>query len=282
MLEAFLLGLIQGLTELLPVSSSGHLLLLPFLSEELGLPLNFSFQDTSFDIALHVATFLAISLFYARSILVSWKGLEPKARKDFLRNIALTSTPALAFGGLLVVIGDDWVKTPSLTAWLLIIIGVIFIVLDRQWRSSEGSGVHPTPKLDLKPLAALPARAALIIGFFQAGALFRGTSRSGASLIGGYTQGLSRLAALDYAFIASLPLFAILTAYEVVKLIKDFNAGANQIPVAEMLVGGGTAFLVSLVVLQFFRRIVRLPGAFIAFGFYRVALGFLVLLLVGN
>jgi undecaprenyl-diphosphatase len=265
--EAAILGLIQGITELLPISSSGHLLLIPYLSGVFNTGLDFSFQDTNFDVILHIATFLAITWSYRREI---WEVLSYTRKQDnkFLFNMALTILPSLALGGALFVLGDDVVKQPWLTAVMLIFVGILLIYVDLRPKTA-GQGKN---YLELKPLPALR------IGLFQMLALIRGTSRSGITLIGGLFEGLERKQALDYAFLASIPLFAILTVVEIVSTAtSDEPLKASG---AELAVGFVTALLSSLLVINIFRRLIRKPKVLAAFGVYRIALGLLVLLLL--
>lgn len=257
-LEAIILGLIQGLTEFLPISSSGHLLLIPELVEHLGFGLDFSFQDTNFDIVLHIATFVVVAGFYLRRILRLWQEQTSQtARANFVRNLALTALPSLLVGTVLSLTGWDE-QSKYVAVFTLVTVGLLLIWVEF-W--PERNGV----------LTQLKPKSASLIGLFQALALIRGTSRSGITLIGGLTQGLKRQEAFDYAFIASLPLFAVLTLFEIFKLLLEPHTVKAE-PL-ELLAGFLAALISGFITIHFFRRLIIRPGFLGIMGLYRVLLG---------
>ncbi|MFW5702649.1 MAG: undecaprenyl-diphosphate phosphatase [Candidatus Dojkabacteria bacterium] len=263
MLEAIILGIIQGLTELFPVSSSGHLLLVPEISKALGLDLDFSFQDTSFDITLHVATFFAILIAYwakVKPIIFQWK--EEKTNK-LRKNLVLSSLPLAIPALIFAVFSDDLVKNNSLATFMLISIGAALIATE-VYVNKRGQG---------NSYLELNKKSALVIGFFQAFAAVRGTSRSGITLIGGVLTGLSKKEALDYAFLAGLPVFAALSILDLIDIITN---GTGEASFVQVVAGFSAAFLSSLAVITFFRKIIGYKWSLSIFGIYRIAIGLLL------
>ena len=292
-ISAIILGLIQGLTEFFPISSSGHLLVLPELIEALGADLDFSFQNTEFDLALHTGTFLAILFFYRDRFIQAFKQLKSNKGKLFFRNLAITSTPALAIGGVMYVTGVGKEQSSLLASITLIIGGLMLIVIEhyinRNEKEREGSSQlsnNNNPQGDIDLVANISAKSALIIGLFQSIALIRGVSRSGATMIGGFTQKLSRLQALDYAFIASIPVFFMGTLIEFLQFIKEFlefgtNANEGRLANLEGLIAGSIAsFISGFIVIYFFRKIINYKNSLKIFGFYRIVLGLIILSLI--
>lgn len=265
LLEAIILGIIQGLTEFLPVSSSGHLLLLPELSESLGLGLDFSFQNTRFDVALHIATFIVLLAFYHHKIWRYWQQHNSAAaRRQFLLNITLTSIPSLVLGGILYVTGMDE-QSKYVAVVFLIVIGALLVAVE----------FFPT---GVKKFSELSGKSALIIGLFQAVALIRGSSRSGMTIIGGLANGLKREEAFDYAFIASIPLFGILTLVAILEMLRDTEASVNG-SAGELLAGFISALVTGVIALYLFRRFISYRGFFAVMGIYRILVGMILLAL---
>lgn len=277
MLEAIILGIIQGITELLPVSSSGHLAVLPKLLEKSGSGLDFSFQDTNFDIVLHIATFLAILICYRSVIKKVFSDWRSESTRKLLRRVVITIVPALVVGGILFVTGDDFAKTPAITATMLIIFGLLFIWIDIRAKGVDESSNHEINALEFNKLSL---KSALIIGLFQTLALIRGTSRSGATLVGGIEQKLNRKQALDYAFIVSIPIFAILTLVEIGEVALKGREEAFSATPAQLVAGFVMAFLSSMIVIQVFRELIKKRWILLGFGVYRIILGVVVLLLL--
>lgn len=267
MLEAIILGIIQGLTELFPVSSSGHLLLVPEISEQLGLSLDFSFQDTSFDITLHVATFLAILIAYwgrVKPVISDWHNQETMRLR---RNLLLSSLPLAIPGLLFAVFSDEIVKNNSLATAALITVGFGLIMIEIYLNNHPKSGT----------IEEITNKNALFIGFMQALASIRGVSRSGITLIAGVLSGMSKQEALDYAFLAGLPVFAALSILDVISLISD---GSGQASTSQVTAGFLAAFITSLVVIKVFRQIISYKWSLSVFGIYRIALGLLLVVFI--
>lgn len=266
--QAAVLGLVQGLTEFLPVSSSGHLVLVPRL-------LGWREHPLSFDVALHLGTALAVLLYFRRDMrclihhgltdLVGcrWRlgAYSPVGRLALL--IVLGCLPAVAVGGLF----NDWIEAHTRQAWLvallLVVFGVVMLLADRcapQSRSMEA--------LD-------PARA-LFIGMAQALALLPGVSRSGATIAAGMFAGLSRETAARFSFLLAAP---VILGAGVKELPNLRHAAAQGVGAADLAVGFVISFVVGLAAIHFLLRYVALRPL-TAFVLYRFALAGLVLALL--
>lgn len=267
-LEAIILGFIQGITEFFPVSSSGHLTLLPILIERTNSSLNFDFQDTAFDGILHMATFIAILIAYRKKI---WAILQKwKERSNFIliRNILLTSTPAILIAGIFEALGLLENQSPVLTAFNLIWVGVVLLAVEFMPKIKTATGeAH-----------GLNKKQAVSIGLLQGMSLLRGVSRSGITLIAGLWQGLSKEAALEYAFLSSIPVFAAVSIFSIGKVFidrSDLVASNNQ-----LLAGFLAALLSGILVITLFRSLIKKRYVLAAFGFYRIILGIILLVVL--
>lgn len=241
--QALLLGLIQGLTEFLPISSSGHLVVAQHFVglAEASLP---------FDVFLHFSTLLAV-IMYFRHRIIALKS------KDWMM-IAIASVPAVILGLLL----KDWFEVVFRSYYIvlgtLFITGVINLKLGHMLKHSpvEASS-EVTPK------------KALLIGLFQAVALLPGISRSGSTVFGAITQKLSRIEAFSFSFIMSIP---VILGGSVLQLLFAYDSGElATIEWVPFLLGGAAAFLAGVVSLRVFRYVIE-KARFEWFGWYCVGL----------
>ena len=259
LLAAALLGLVEGVTEFIPVSSTGHLILASHWLGETG--------DTAktFDIFIQLGAILAIVWLYrARLVhaLASARRDEPSRR--FLLNLGIAFLPAAAVG----FVAHDWIKerlfTPLVVAVALIVGGLLILLIE--WLD---------PAERVPDVADVRPPTALGIGLAQVLSLVPGTSRSGATIMGGYALGLSRRAATEFSFFLSIPVMFAATLYD---LFKSRGAlSAADAPV--FAVGFVVAFVSALVVVKGFLRYVS-HHSFAAFAWYRLALGVLLLLIL--
>ena len=264
-LQALILGIVQGLTEFLPISSSGHLLLLPYLLD---------WDDTfieslAFSVVLHGGT-LAALLVYFRD---DWRRLVP-AGLAMLRDrsinddpdrrlawlLALSTAPAAFIAFFLNDVIEESVRQPGLVALMLVVGGVILWLADH-W----GPRTHT--------MDGLRSRGALGIGFAQALALLPGVSRSGISISAGLFAGLDRADAARYSFLMATPITAMAVAYETLKILRGDVGGAE--PVA-LVVGVMASFLAGILAITVLLRYVR-TRSYNIFVAYRFALAALVL-----
>lgn len=251
---AALLGVLQGLTEFLPVSSTAHLLVGGRLA---------GYDDAVFTVMIQFGSVLAVVWLYRAKILAVIAGLpaDPGAR-HFVLMLLAAFVPAAAAGALF----GDFIqtvlyRTPAVIAWALIGGGVVMLGLER---------FGPSP--EVPDAARTPIRRAFGIGLYQMLALVPGVSRSGATIIGGMAMGLSRPAAAEFSFFLAIPTMGAAFLYELVKL-RDQMAVERAV---EIGVGFLTAFLAALLVVKPFLRFVARSG-FTVFAWYRIAAGTAIL-----
>lgn len=268
LLKAFLYGIVEGITEWLPVSSTGHLILL----EEL-LPLQVS--DTFWEMFLVVvqlgAILAVVVLYWNRIFPFSFAKNEPFLKKDIWSlwfRIIVACIPACIYAFVLDDIVEPYLYNYTTVAVMLIVVGVVFLIAEKYL-------VKRTPAIT--DSGAITYRIAFCIGLFQLiAAIFPGTSRSGATIIGGLLLGLSRTAAAEFTFFLAIPVMA---GGSLLKLLK-FGFAFTATEALILAIGTVSAFLVSMVVIRFLMDYVRKKN-FNVFAYYRIALGILVLLFFG-
>ncbi|WP_294809065.1 undecaprenyl-diphosphate phosphatase [uncultured Gemmiger sp.] len=268
-LRSVVYGIIEGITEWLPISSTGHMI----LAEQV---LKFSFSDAfmeMFRVVIQLGAILAVVVLYFKKL---WpfcgdngrdSGFAKHFRWPVIKlwcKIIVACLPAAVLGFLL----DDWMDAhfynSVVVAVTLIVYGIAFILVERRPR------VATTTKL-----SRITYKQALVIGMWQVLALIPGTSRSGATILGGLLCGLSRGAASQFTFFLAIPVMAGASGLKLVKfLAKGGTFAAPEI--AALLVGCVVAFVVSLLAIRFLMDYVK-KHTFTAFGWYRIALGIVVL-----
>ena len=250
---ALLLGFIEGLTEFLPVSSTGHLIL---AGELLGFTDN---SSVAFKIAIQFGAILAVLLVYWRRFWTVGTGLLKREADAvaFTRNILLGFAPALVIG----VVAYDAIRaamqTPEIVAIALIIGGILILVLERVVRTIRFHAVEE-----------IPFGTALSIGLVQCTAMLPGVSRSGATIMGGLMMGVERKTAAEFSFFLAVPTMMAATVYA---LWKD-RALLNADDLGMIGIGFTMAFLVAVVVVKAFVAIVGRYG-FAPFAYYRIIAG---------
>lgn len=263
--QALLLGMVQGLTEFIPVSSSAHLVLVPALAgwERHGL---------AFDVALHVGTLVALILYYRKDLskmVLSLTTRTPSPQRDGQRRLIVLLTVASAPVAVVGLTLGDAVESlfvaPAAVSWLLLVTALVLVGGERLHRrrlAQASSPVHDLAVVPADPEAALdPAsqglgiRQVLIVGVAQAFALLPGLSRSGLTISAGIAAGMSRLAATRFAFLLGLPAIA---GAAVVQLphVDDLN----RISTAELLVGVASAALFGYLAIALLVRLVIRTG----------------------
>ena len=252
-LQAFILGAVQGITELLPISSSAHLYLVPTL-------LGWRYEGVAFDVALHAGTLVAL----VAAFLDDWLGMARDANSaDLVRRrdarmlfgvIVLGTIPALIAGKLLDDVADQLRSVP-LQAATLSVFGVLLWAADRFSPRSETVRVPSW-------------RTALGVGLAQCLALVPGVSRSGITMTAGRAAGLSRVSAARFSFLLSTPITLAAVAY---KMLKDSDQLLHQLPFSTLLIGMVSSALFSFLAIRFMLGLLRRTG-FGVFALYRVAL----------
>ena len=281
-LKAILLGIVEGITEWLPISSTGHLILLEellALDTPMRLGEEFAAQYSSmFSVVIQLGAILAVAVFYFNALLPTTRN----SRALWIK-LALATFPA-ALIGLLAdafcerLFGkslDGLLFCPEVVASALIVYGVLFILVERLTAKKQ-SEVCSVEKITLP--------TALAIGCFQALALVPGTSRSGATVLGARMLGVDRRAAAEFSFFAALPVIASASALKLVDFSQyavDSGASIPTDALLLLLVSGATAFLTSLLSIRFLTGFIK-KHTFIPFGIYRIILGVAVLMLRGK
>jgi undecaprenyl-diphosphatase len=257
LLKAAVLGLVEGATEFVPVSSTGHLIV---VSNWLGL---LDERTKTFDIFIQLGAILAIVWLYRARLsgAVLAARHEPRSRR-FLGNLFIAFLPAAVIGFL----AHDWIKArlfnPTVVAVALVAGGILILLIER-WA--------PAPRVT--DVAELPPRTAWGIGLAQVLSLIPGTSRSGATIMGGYVLGLSRIAATEFSFFLAIPVMLAATSYDLLKSWSSLVPADSPV----FTVGFIVSFVSALVVVRAFLSYVS-HHSFSAFAWYRIAFGILLLL----
>ena len=265
LLKAVFLGIVEGITEWLPISSTGHLIL---VNEFLNLRQSKDFIDM-FNIVIQLGAILAVMVIY-------FKRLNPFQPGKTAREVQLTwqlwlkvviaCIPSAFFGLLL----DDWMEAHLsnffVVAIMLVVYGIAFI-----WIEDRNRRVEPK----VTDLARMSYKTAFYIGLFQVLSIIPGTSRSGATILGGIIVGTSRSVAADFTFFLGIPTMFGYSGLKAVKYFIDGNTLTGG-QAAILLVASVTAFVVSLFVIRFLMNYIK-KHDFTVFGKYRIVLGIIVL-----
>jgi undecaprenyl-diphosphatase len=249
--QAIILGIVEGLTEFFPISSTGHLILTSKL-----LKIADSDFVTTFEIAIQLGAILAV-------VVVSWRRF---LQWNILKRIIVAFFPTAIIGFVLYkLVKEHLLQNPWIVVWSLLIGGVLLIVFER-WYSTKTHGPQT--------LEQMSYRQAAFIGVVQALAVIPGVSRSAATIVAGLAAGLGRTAIVEFSFLLAVPTILGATALDVVKTSPDVLAGHWT----ALIIGTVTAFLVAWLAIRFFLRFVR-TNTFVVFGVYRilVAIVFLVM-----
>ena len=265
MLKAIFLGLVEGITEWLPISSTGHMLL---VDEFVRLNASDAFKEMFF-VVIQLGAILAVVLLFFHKLWPFSASGKRSIKPDVLRlwgKVLVASLPAALIG----VPFDDAIDalfydSPFVIAAALIVYGVLFIVL-------ENRNARDLHRKRLNDLEELSYAQALLIGAFQVLALVPGTSRSGSTILGAMILGLARPAAAEFSFYMSIP---VMFGASLLKLLK-FGLAFTGTEAGLLLAGMLTAFVVSVLAIKFLMAFVQRRD-FKVFGWYRIALGALVI-----
>ena len=265
-LKAILFGIIEGITEWLPISSTGHLIL---LDEVLTLKVSEAFYEM-FQVVIQLGAILAVVVLFFKKL----NPLDPSKKKRQKQmtwalwfKVIVAVLPSAVIGLLL----DDWMDehlyTYTVVALMLILYGIAFIAVERRNQGKEPriAGVH-----------AIDLRTAILIGCFQCLSLIPGTSRSGATILGAILLGVSRSAAAEFSFFLAIPTMLGASALKLLKFLGE-GAKATGMEISVLFVGCLVSFVVSMLVIKALMEYVR-KSSFSLFGVYRIILGVMVLL----
>ena len=264
-LKAILIGIVEGITEWLPISSTGHMIL---LDEFISLSVSGKFLSL-FLVVIQLGAICAVPVFFFEKLNPFSKKKsesEKKATWQLFAKVIVGVLPAAVLGLLLDDFLDAHLMHYIVVAIALIVYGALFILIEKK-RKGSAFRVETVEELSYKD--------ALIIGGYQVLSLIPGTSRSGSTILGGMLHGVSRTAAAEFSFFMAIPVMLGASALKVLKFIlAGFSASGMEI--ALLLVGMAVSFVVSLLAIRFLMDFVKRHD-FKPFGIYRIALGALVL-----
>jgi len=257
-LKSIILGIIEGLTEFIPVSSTAHLLISSYL-------IDFNtIQNDLFEIVIQLGAILAICVVYKEKILNTVINIKDKKSQKFSLNLIISFLPAAILGLLF----HDFIKKMFFSnysiAIALILGGLAMLIFDKKDENLKSTNIDEvTPK------------QALLIGIFQALAMIPGTSRSGSTIIGGLISGLNRKTATEFSFFLAIPTIAAATFYDLFKNLDGLNYDHIQL----ILIGLVSSFLSALIVIKWFISFVS-KNSFFVFAIYRIIIGIIILLTI--
>ncbi|HYG73768.1 MAG TPA: undecaprenyl-diphosphate phosphatase [Planctomycetota bacterium] len=272
LINAAIKGVIEGVTEFLPISSTGHLVLVRHLFP-LAAPDDGSRLENLFDIVVQFPAILAVLVLYRQRLYTSARGLFSETRsRNFWLGIGLAFIPLASLGMVFKKKIEEALMHPRPVAIALIVGGIILILIERRSAAVPAASASPTTA-PIERAEDTPLATAIIIGFFQALALMPGTSRSAATIIGGRAMGLSRGAAAEFSFFLAIPTMAAAFGYKFIKEFSTIQPGDWPI----LVVGGITSFFSAWLVVRWFIRFLQ-NNSMASFGVYRIILGVLVLI----
>ncbi|MEI8096170.1 MAG: undecaprenyl-diphosphate phosphatase [Spirochaetales bacterium] len=264
---AAILGVIEGFTEFLPVSSTGHLIIANQF-------LNFANPQFTkmFDIVIQLGAILAVALVFWKRLVPWGKHVEAVGGARKVWTLWLYAVIAFVPTGLAAFVlkdyMDQYLMTPAVVASTLVFYGIVFLFIERF-----------APKARVTDVTELGWKLALAIGFIQILSLVPGTSRSGITIIGALLLGVGRVAATEFTFFLALPTMGVATLYSLYKYVKETPLGFTGTELGSLVVGFVVSFFVAWAVIVGFVRFVQ-KNTFVAFGVYRIVLGAAVAVLL--
>ena len=258
--KAIILGIVQGITEWLPVSSTGHLIL---VEDFIRFNLSRTFVSTFF-VVIQFGSILAVIVLFFRKLNPFDTGKRNSERRETIElwiKIIVATVPAGIIGFLFDDMIEEALYNPTTVALALIIYGVLFILIENSRRRPR-----------IKDFSQLSYMKAIGIGLFQMLALIPGTSRSGATIIGAVLLGTSRLIAAEFSFFLAIPVMLGASGYKLAKT----GAAFTQVEWLALGIGSLVAFIVSIFAIKFLMEYIK-KHDFKAFGYYRIVLGIIVL-----
>lgn len=251
-IQAIILGIVEGLTEFLPISSTGHMII---TSAFMGIQESEFVKN--FEVIIQFGAILAVVFIY-------WRRFLPDM--NFYKKLFVAFLPTAILGFLLKDLVDQFLESVQIVAWALLVGGVILVWSDYFFAKLQAHGRKTS---DLTYLDGVK------LGIYQSLALIPGVSRSGATILGGLFLGMSKKEAAEFSFFLAVPTMAAATAYKTLKVAKHIEAGQLHL----LAIGLVIAFFVAILAIKFFIGIVTRYG-FKGFGYYRIAVGLVLLFLI--
>ncbi|MDQ5962224.1 MAG: undecaprenyl-diphosphatase [Patescibacteria group bacterium] len=254
LLQSFILGVVEGLTEFLPISSTGHLVLVQTLMR-----IEQSQFLVTFDIAIQVGAILAVIVFYWHEL---WNF-------NLIKKLILGFIPTGIIGFTVFKYIKLLLNNPFIVVFTLFVGGII-IILAEKWYKKKLSEVGVSSHIGYKE--------AFLLGLLQTLAIVPGVSRSGAIIVGGMFMRLERKALTEFTFLLAVPTMCAATLYSIYKHPEVLTAGGN---LSALLIGLATSFMVALIVIKVFINYIR-TRSFSVFGYYRIVLSIIAFIILSN
>ena len=265
LLKTIILGIVQGITEWLPISSTGHMILV-----DQFLPLNQSADFINlFLVVIQFGSILAVVTLYFHKLNPFSPKKTATEKADtwaMWLKVLVGCVPAAVIGLLFDDLINQYTYNPWVVAAALIVYGVLFLVIERQNKAPKMNSIHN-----------MSYKTALLIGAFQVLSLIPGTSRSGSTMLGAVILGCSRFVAAEFSFFLAVPVMLGASLLKVVKFFLETGAGFTPEQLGILLTGMVVAYLVSIAAIKFLMDYIR-KHDFTAFGYYRIVVGILVIL----
>jgi undecaprenyl-diphosphatase len=250
--EAIIIAIVEGITEYLPVSSTGHMIIASSLMDIHKDPF-----VKLYEVAIQLGAILAVVVLY-------WRKFINFSRWQFYLKLIIAVIPALLLGKLFADQIDDLLESPTTVAIMLLLGGIVLLFIDKLFQ-------HP----EIEKEEDIPFKRAFLIGLWQCVAMIPGVSRSAASIIGGMQQKLTRKLAAEFSFFLAVPTMFAATGY---KLYEGYHTITSE-QVKLLVIGNLVAFIVAILAIRFFIGFLQKYG-FRLFGWYRIAAGIILLGLI--
>ena len=264
-LKVIFLGIVEGITEWLPISSTGHMIL---VDEFIRLNVSNGFKEM-FLVVIQLGAILAVPVVFWKKLFPFGKSVDSEERKriwSLWLKVAVGVAPAAVLGFLLDDLLDKHLYNYVVVSVALVVYGIAFILVERVGKNKQ---------YRIDSVYDITYKDALIIGAYQVLSLIPGTSRSGSTILGGMLTGVSRTASAEFSFFMAIPVMLGASGLKILKFIAG-GYTATPFEVLLLLIGIAVAFIVSLVVIEFLMSFVK-KHSFTSFGIYRIALGTIVL-----
>lgn len=251
--QALILGIIEGLTEFLPISSTGHMIIASHFMGIADDPFT-----KAFEVIIQMGAILTVLVLYWQRFLPNW---------SFYQKVLIAFLPTAFIGFLIKNWVDQWLESPTLVAVSLILGGFVLLLIDRL----------PTEK-NTKSIPDLTSSDCIKLGLYQSLAMIPGVSRSGATIVGGLLGGMKKADAAEFSFFLAVPTMAAATGYKLLKLVKQGDSFSGEQWQA-LAIGFVVSFIVAALAIKGFVGFVSRRG-FSVFGWYRIGLGGALLILL--